>query len=624
MSEDEPPGDGDPMEQLRELLVGPERKDLADLRRIVTDPSEKTREISRILPHAIRLSSSHDAQLSQSLAPTIESALKESVKKDPSVLTDVVFPIIGPAIRRAIADAFSKMVQSLNQTMEHSLSVQGFKWRFEAKRTGKSFAEIVMSRTLVYRVEQVFLIHKETGLLLAHAEVPNAPTQDADMISGMLTAIQDFMRDAFKAEGAGLRSTQYGDYNVWLETSRHLTLAAFIRGTAPEDFRTTMQDALERITIEQGAALVDFQGDAAPFEEARPVLEDCLRVQLAERSGKTSPLLWIAPLLLVLGFAALWEWRYIRGVEKRVAEERLQVEAEQKRHAYHREQREAQQRLREDEARRQEASVVEEAQIAKCLQQLNAQPGLVVTDVSRRDGVIHFTGLRDALASDPQAIIAASGLAAGKVQSHWENYYALHPAIIVKRAAQRLAPPPTVALALRGETLVATGGASAKWVADARARAEAIPGVAAFDASGVVDETLAFLLAKKKEIEGVTFLFQDGSDFPPDEQENARGLAAVITAFHTAASKSGRRAHIIVTGHTTDVGGEAFNLKLSRARAESVVAALVASGVDATALTPVGVAARAPKFTDPADSAKNRCVTFTADFEEAPPNPAPR
>ena len=123
MSQRDAPGDGDAMEQLRELLVGPERKDLADLRRIVTEPGEKTHELSRILPHAVRLSTSRDALLSQSLAPTIESALKESVKKDPRILTDVVFPIIGPAIRRAIADAFSKMVQSLNQTMEHSLSV---------------------------------------------------------------------------------------------------------------------------------------------------------------------------------------------------------------------------------------------------------------------------------------------------------------------------------------------------------------------------------------------------------------------------------------------------------------------------------------------------------------------
>ena len=75
MSQGQPPGNGDRMEELRELLVGPERKDLEDLRRIVTDPAEKTNDLSRILPHAVRISTKRDAQLSEALAPTLESAL---------------------------------------------------------------------------------------------------------------------------------------------------------------------------------------------------------------------------------------------------------------------------------------------------------------------------------------------------------------------------------------------------------------------------------------------------------------------------------------------------------------------------------------------------------------------
>ena len=35
-------------------------------------------------------------------------------------------------------------------------------------RTGRSFAEVVMLRSLVYRVEQIFLIHRETSLSLLH------------------------------------------------------------------------------------------------------------------------------------------------------------------------------------------------------------------------------------------------------------------------------------------------------------------------------------------------------------------------------------------------------------------------------------------------------------------------
>ena len=45
--------------------------------------------------------------------------------------------------------------------------MQGLKWRVESIRTGRPFAEIVLMHSLLYRVEQVFLIHRETGLVLS-------------------------------------------------------------------------------------------------------------------------------------------------------------------------------------------------------------------------------------------------------------------------------------------------------------------------------------------------------------------------------------------------------------------------------------------------------------------------
>ena len=59
-------------------------------------------------------------------------------------------------------------MQSFNHALEHSMSWRGLKWRMEAWRTGRSFAEVVLCHTLVFRVEQVFLIHQPTGLLIQH------------------------------------------------------------------------------------------------------------------------------------------------------------------------------------------------------------------------------------------------------------------------------------------------------------------------------------------------------------------------------------------------------------------------------------------------------------------------
>lgn len=618
-------GDGPPdeLERLRELLIGPEQEEIAGLRERLDDPAARASDLSRTLPHAIRLSTSRDDQLSQALAPTVESALKQSIRKDPRVLTDVVFPVIGPAIRKAIAEAFSRMLQTLNQTLEHSLSVQGLKWRFEALRTGRSFAEVVLARTLIYRVEQVFLIHKESGLLLQHVQAPGIAPQDADMISGMLTGIQDFVRDSFRVgQGETLQTMQVGEINVWVETSPSLILAAAIRGIAPLEFRTTMQNALERITVEQGPALEAFEGDAAPFVAARPVLEDCLRVQLAERRPVSRTL----PLLLFLLLIALaicgWSFLELRRVDRRAAHERELVEQEQRQHAVHRRARAEQQRLREEEARQREIRLIEEGRRANLTKRLQEQEGLVVTEAVARDGKFYVSGLRDSLAANPQQFITGSGLDPDSVVMRWEAYHALTPGIVLQRAKQRLRPPETVTFELRDDVLVAKGSATTAWIAAAHRRAESIPGVSAFDAGGVLDEMTQHLAARKKEIEDTFVFFGEGVQIAAEDEKVVHRLAKLMIELRNAAKPSGRRVRFTVIGHTTTVGTEEFNLKLSRGRADQVVSLLVADGVEAATLTPVGVATRELKYAETPDAVdvRNRRVSFTVAFDEGFPN----
>jgi predicted ABC-class ATPase len=75
---------------------------------------------------------------------------------------------------RELSESFGRAVQELridkteNHSLDISISWQGVKWRLEAMRTGKPFGEVVLLHTLRYRVEQVFPIQRESGLLLLH------------------------------------------------------------------------------------------------------------------------------------------------------------------------------------------------------------------------------------------------------------------------------------------------------------------------------------------------------------------------------------------------------------------------------------------------------------------------
>ena len=164
--------------------------------------------------------------------------MRISVARDPSILSNTLFPIIGAAVRKSVAHALRGLVESINQTLERSVSLEAVKWRIEALRTGKPFGEIVLTRSVRYRVEQVFLIHRDTGLLLLHAARADQIVQDSELVSGMLTAIQDFIRDSFTgAGGQEVETIELDEFNLWVQHGPAAILAAVVSGTPPPELR---------------------------------------------------------------------------------------------------------------------------------------------------------------------------------------------------------------------------------------------------------------------------------------------------------------------------------------------------------------------------------------------------
>lgn len=268
---------GDDLNDLRWLLLSPEQADLEKLKQRLDDPRVRAKELSHVLAEAIVIRASQDKKLAQALLPTIEETIRDSVRRDPRFLADAIFPVIGPAIRKAIAESIRSMIQSTNETLSYALSWRGLKWRWESIQTGRPFAEIVMLHTLLYRVEQVFLLHRETGLVLQHVAIPSAMVKDADMVSGMLTAIQDYVHDSFGVESNQLlNSLNVGEFIIWIEQHTELVLAAVIHGNPPEAFRGKLRETLEKIDFEQSQSLLAFNGDISPFETSRHHLEECL------------------------------------------------------------------------------------------------------------------------------------------------------------------------------------------------------------------------------------------------------------------------------------------------------------------------------------------------------------
>src|SRR5688572_1886031 len=557
------------LDELRELILGAARRRLEEPERRLDAAGLTREELAELLPEAIALRTGRHRQLARALAPPVESAIGESVRRNPRPIATAIFPVLGPAIRKAIAEALAGLVSSINRAVEHSLSPRGLRWRLESWRTGVPYGQIVLRHALVYRVEQVFLIDGDTGLLLSHAVAPDLAASDADLISGMLTAIRDFVADSFSRERdvGGLRRFSVGELTVLVEQGPRALLAAVVRGEAPDSLLPQLQDTLETIHLQFAGALAGFDGDTAPFAPARPLLEDCLATVIAtdrDREGRrTRWRLWaIAALLLaivLLGLALRARLRWDRAVAR-----------------------------------------------------LRAEPGIVVTEAERGGGRWRFAGLRDPLAPDPAVLLAGLGGDTARIEQRWEPYLSLRPELVLARARRSLSPPAGVELALTGDSLRATGSAPLDWVASAR-RAALDPGVSALDLSGVTPEMPAALALLKREIEADRVLFAVGSSaIGAGARDALSRVAERFGRIEAGAIALGTRATLELVGRTDPTGSDSANQALSLDRAEAVLAALAARGVPrgATSVSALGTT-RPLRGVDPAESARiNRSVSF--------------
>jgi OOP family OmpA-OmpF porin len=568
----DPAADRRELEELRHLIVAPEQEAVADIRDRMDNLQRRTDDVSSVVVEAIqkRLDHGGDRALAEALAPTIQETLRESVRRDPHTLADALFPVMGPAIRKSISEALRSMLESFNQALEHSLSVQGLKWRVEAFRTGKPFAEIVLMHSLVYRVEQVFLIHRETGLVLHHLVAPAVAKQDPAMVAGMLSAIQQFVKDSFESpSGDTLDSFEVGELSIWAEQGPDMVIAAVIRGHAPADFRIALKEALENLQQRYASALDGFEGDAGPFRGAGDPLSHLLETRYRDKgsargaiggavqqSPKAAIAVGIVAVLAVVAWIAF--------------------------------------------------SLVERSHWTQFADALRHEPGIVVTSFAKASGKWQIRGLRDPLAADPDQILAAHNLPQSKADMEFGAVYSLDDAIVARRAQALLDPPSGVTLSVKSGTLGATGTASAAWIGKFSDRARWIAGVASVDASQLKDADAAAL-------EAIVLTFPVGSPELEVGQDASllRAQRAVRDILDSAAA-SGAPITIEITGHTDSTGVEGTNLSLSNQRAARVQAMLLRDGARPGSLRTRGVGTSMPLRDEASEEGRhlNRSVTF--------------
>jgi len=189
------------LDQLRDVLVGEHMRELSAVRmnheaklnelraRIeslesaLAEKPQRQAFVGEVVTDAIE--ERPPTEVGSAIKPGVEHAIGASIRDDSSILAEALYPVLGPAVRKMVANMLTP----------------------ESLKDGHAF-----------RAEQLLLIERQTGLVLAASALDERKLEDADIVSGMMDAIRRFVQEAFDADDHdGLRDLRVGDISVLVE-----------------------------------------------------------------------------------------------------------------------------------------------------------------------------------------------------------------------------------------------------------------------------------------------------------------------------------------------------------------------------------------------------------------------
>ena len=563
MTEKVPPSElsDNSLDKVRELLIGRDDKFVQeklnrDAKGIVTN----------VVSEALFDRETKDGSVNKVLVPLVEKSLHRSIEANSDKIVGTLYPLVGTLVRKAVSSFLVEFVERTNALIENSLSPKSVSWRFKAWQSGIRYSEYVASQIYQYQVQQLLVIHRETGTLLHSISSDPDKEKDADLISSMLVAINDFVADAFGVTSTEseneLGEIKTEDFTLLIKIGPQALLVAAVTGSIPPEVRGKLQQALEDFHQFYQQPLLNYEGDNAPFDGCETILSDCLISERKEGEGKKSKRLIGAVVLLAifLGLAVLSFMRLSLSI------------------------------LKSD------------------LHELTPPPGIIVTDTYISNGNVHAKVLRDPIATSIESWFSENGIDTERVTVIEEPFVSLKPSVVERKLSMLVSDYPlseseNISME-KGEngSFVIAGTVFTPTAINLTQQISAIPGISMLSvdttslnvkAAHQVDNAVLQKAALNRLVNKVSsqnVLFATNQEALSEVQlAKLEPLANDIKQLLTLADKTKTVVSIVVMGASDNSGSSARNRALSQKRAENVVNSLISLGVESDILIPVSL-----------------------------------
>ncbi|OLF71489.1 flagellar motor protein MotB [Alteromonas sp. W12] len=563
MTEKVPPSElsDNSLDKVRELLIGRDDKFVQeklnrDAKGIVTN----------VVSEALFERETKDGSVNKVLVTLVEKSLHRSIEANSDKIVGTLYPLVGTLVRKAVSSFLVEFVERTNALIENSLSPKSVSWRFKAWQSGVRYSEFVASQIYQYQVQQLLVIHRETGTLLHSISSDPDKEKDADLISSMLVAINDFVADAFGVTSTEseneLGEIKTEDFTLLIKIGPQALLVAAVTGSIPPEVRGKLQQALEDFHQFYQQPLLTYEGDNAPFDGCETILSDCLISERKEGEGKKSNRL-IGALVLLVIFFALAVLSFMR----------LSLSI-----------------LKSD------------------LHELSPPPGIIVTDTYVSNGNVHAKVLRDPVATSIEQWFSDNNIDAERVTVIEEPFVSLKPSVVERKLEKLVSDYPLSEseslLIKKGDdhSFIISGTVFTPTAINFTQQINAIPGISTVNVDTTALNVKAAYQIDNAELQKAALnrlvnkvssqnvLFATNQEALSEVQlAKLEPLANDIKQLLTLADKTKTVVSIVVMGASDNSGSSARNRALSQKRAENVVNSLISLGVESDILIPVSL-----------------------------------
>ena len=183
----------------------------------------------------------------------VKNTVNTEIRNSQDEFIEAVYPIIGKLVKRFVSYQFELFIEAMEEQRKNAFSFKRWKYRFK-RWFGRGDEVEIIEDLLAPSIEEVYLIQKDTGLLLGCFSANNIT--DIDMVAGMFSAIRSSAEFIFSKQTEELRTIEYENFKVIIHDYFKYYSATVIDGTTTPSFLHKLELILDEFDESQMPKLI--------------------------------------------------------------------------------------------------------------------------------------------------------------------------------------------------------------------------------------------------------------------------------------------------------------------------------------------------------------------------------